>query len=49
MLVECLEKLDKMPSESEYGDDIRMLDDLTRLKLRLIDRVCKYEYFLCTS
>lgn len=28
-----------MPTESEYGDDIQLLDDLTRLKLRLIDKV----------
>nr|XP_009857401.1 uncharacterized protein LOC100182136 [Ciona intestinalis]XP_018671745.1 uncharacterized protein LOC100182136 [Ciona intestinalis]XP_026696476.1 uncharacterized protein LOC100182136 [Ciona intestinalis] len=27
-----------MPTDSEYGDDIRLLDDLTRLKLRLIDK-----------
>jgi len=28
-----------MPTESEYGEDIQLLDDLTRLKLRLIDKV----------
>ena len=28
-----------MPADSEYGDDIQLLDDLTRLKLRLIDKV----------
>ncbi|CAK8679310.1 unnamed protein product [Clavelina lepadiformis] len=30
-----------MPTDSEYGDDIRLLDDLTRLKLRLIDKKLK--------
>ena len=28
-----------MSTESEYGDDIQLLDDLTRLKIRLIDKV----------
>ena len=28
-----------MPTESEYGDDIRLIDDLTRLKLKLLDKV----------
>ena len=28
-----------MPADLEYGDDLQLLDDLTRLKLKLIDRV----------
>lgn len=28
-----------MPADSVYSDDIRLLDDLTRLKLKVIQKV----------
>ena len=35
-----------MATDSEYGNDVKLLDDLTRLKLRLIDRVSFRNFLL---